>query len=110
MPPVGSEGLDPGPHLDLPGPGVARLTDEVKIALRDRIRIEHGATPLRIGPARGTNAAVDDHVPDMHAVRMQLARHGLCETSKSEFPHGEGCGARIALDAGGRAGEQDRAL
>src|ERR1700732_2448202 len=105
-----SEGLDPRPDLDLPGPRVTRLADEVEIALRDRIRIKRGVASVGIGPARRPNAPVDDDMADVNALRMQLARHGLREAPQRELSHGEGRGARISLHARGSAGEDNRAL
>src|SRR5215210_5560150 len=42
-----SEGLDPGPQLDLPGPGAARLAQDLDVALGDRVGVERAVRPVR---------------------------------------------------------------
>src|ERR1700735_2537400 len=82
--------LEPGPQLDLPGPGTAMLPQQIEIALRNGIRIEHGVRLVRrIGPARAQNAAVDDNMGDVDALRLQLPRHALRQPAQRELAHGE---------------------
>ena len=47
---------------------------------------------------------------DMDALRRQFARHALRQPAQRELAHRERRRLRIALDAGGRPGEQDRAM
>ena len=61
-------------------------------------------------PARAADAAVDDDMGDMDALRRQFARHALRQAAQREFAHGERRRLRIALDAGRGAGEQDGAV
>ena len=56
------------------------------------------------------DAAVDDDMRHVDALRLQLARHALREPAQRELAHRERRRLRIALDAGGGAGEQDRAV
>src|SRR5690348_8156829 len=78
---AGSENLDPGAQLDLPGPGAAVLAVQLQIGLGDRIGIEHpvGAALIGARVARAADAAVDDDMPDMDVERLQFAREALCE-------------------------------
>src|SRR3954447_11695143 len=103
--------LHPGPQLQLPAPGAARLLQHVPVALRDGIGIEHRIRLLRRFRARyAPDAAIDHEMRDMDALRRQFARHALRQPAQCEFAHRERCGLRIALDAGRSAGEQDRAV
>src|ERR1051326_2936286 len=105
---AGSEILDPGTELDLPGPGAALLPVEIEIAVGNGVRIEQ-----RVGAARGAlrvgDSAVDHDVADMDVLRLQLAREALGEAAQRELAHREGGRARVAFDAGAGAREQDRA-
>ena len=47
---------------------------------------------------------------NVDSLRPELARGALRQTAQRKFPHGECGGSREALDARGRAGEQDRAV
>src|SRR6188472_1738254 len=108
---VASELLDPGPHFHFPGPCAARLLQHVPVAQGNGIGIQHRVRPIGGLAARGAaNAAVDDEMRDMNALRRQFARHALRQPAQRELAHREGIGLRIALDAGGRPGEQDRAM
>src|SRR5215469_2979412 len=70
-----SEGLDPGPQLDLQRPGAARLPQHLDISLRDRVGIERAVrTVRRIRPPRAAYAAIDDEMGDVDAFWSQLAR------------------------------------
>src|SRR5215472_6611313 len=61
----GSEGFDPGPQLDLQGPGAARLTQDLDIGLRDRVGIEGAVRALcRIGAPRAAHTAISDEMGD----------------------------------------------
>src|SRR5439155_9237784 len=75
---IASKLLHPGPQLQLPAPGTARLLQNVPIALRDRIGIEHRIRLVRgLGTRRAADAAVDDEMRDMDAVRREFACHAL---------------------------------
>src|SRR6185437_1030047 len=68
--------LHPGPQFHLRGPGAARLLQHVPIAHRDRVGIEKRVRPLgRIEPRGAADAAIDDKMRDMDALRRQFARH-----------------------------------
>src|ERR1700719_157376 len=76
--------LDPGPQLDLPGPGAAVLAVDVQIALRDGLGGEHSVIAARGGPdiaARPRDAAVDDEMADMDVLGCELAGHALGEAA-----------------------------
>ncbi len=61
-------------------------------------------------PARRADAAVDDDMRDMDALRRQLARHRLRQPAQRELAHGERRRLRIALHAGRGAGQEHRAV
>src|SRR6476620_823071 len=106
-----SEFLDPGSQFHFPRPRAARLLQYAPITQGNRIGIEHRVRPVgRLGANRTANAAVDDEMRDMNALRRQFARHALRQSAQREFAHRERRRLRIALDAGGCAGEQDRAM
>src|SRR6266849_5373589 len=62
----GSERLDPGPQLDLPGPSAAVLAVEVEILLGDGVGVEQAvrAAPAGTRIARLADTAVDDEMTD----------------------------------------------
>src|SRR6266849_8912959 len=100
--------LHPRPQFQLPGPGAARLLQHVPVTEGNGVGVEHRIRPvLRFGARGASKAAVDDEMRDVNSLRRQFARHALGEPAQREFSHREGCGSRIALDAGGSAGEQD---
>src|SRR5215468_4091396 len=91
-----SELFDPGPQLHFPGPGAARLLQHVPVAQRDGVGIEHGVRPVGgFGPRCAADAAVDDEMRDMNALRRQLARHALRQSAERELAHRERRGLRI---------------
>src|SRR5580704_11322412 len=103
--------LHPRPQFQFPGPGAARLLQHVPVALRDGVGIEHGSGPVGGLDTRGAaDAAVDHEMRDMDALRRQFARHALRQAAQRELAHRKRRRLRIALDAGGGAGEQDRAV
>ena len=69
-----------------------------------------GVLDRRAGRARVADAAVDDEVRHVDALRLQLARQRLRQAAQRELAHGERRRLRIALHAGRGAGEEDRAL
>src|SRR5229473_3062959 len=97
----GSERLDPGPQLDLPGPSAAVLAVEVEILLGDGVGVEQAvrAAPAGTRIARLADTAVDDEMTDMDVLRRQFAGKALRQPAETELAHGEGDRARIALDA-----------
>src|SRR5258708_3681797 len=65
----GSELLDPGPELDLRGPGAARLAQHMKIGLGDGVGVEHRVGLVGgLGAPRAADAAVDDEMRDVNAL------------------------------------------
>src|SRR5438445_1222617 len=89
--------LHPWPQLDPPGPGAARLLQHVPVTLRDGVGVKHGMRAIRgFGTHRAADAAVDDKMPDVNALRRQLARHALREPAQRELAHRKGRGLRIA--------------
>src|ERR1700730_10051262 len=103
--------LHPWPQFQLPAPGAVRLLQQAEGAEGNGVGVEQQIRPFFKFGARGAaNAAIDDEMRDMNSLRRQFARHALGEPAQREFSHREGCGLRIALDAGGSAGEQDRAV
>src|SRR5580658_2422558 len=107
-----SEFLDPRPQLHLPGPGAAVLAVDMEIGGGDGVGVEERIVS-RLSPAGVAglaDAAVDDEMADMDVLGRKLAGEALREAAQAELAHGEGCRAGIALDAGGCAGEEDRAV
>src|SRR5580693_5296343 len=110
-PPYGlvSKLLHPWPQFHLPGPGAARLLQDAPIAFRDRVGIEHGVRAIGwVDAGRAADAAINDEMRDVNALRRQFARHALRQSAQRELAHRERRRLRIALHARGRAGEQDR--
>src|SRR5271167_2285338 len=92
--------LDPGPQLDFPGPGRARLMEHAEIGRGDRVGVQHAVGLIRrLDPAGIADRAVDDEVGDMDALRRQLARHALGEAAQRELAHRERRRQRVTLDA-----------
>src|SRR6202011_5536255 len=86
-----SEPLDPRPELYLPGPGAARLSQDVQIGLRNGIGVEHRVGLVRsLGSARIADPAVDHEMRDVNALRREFARHALRQSTKRELAHREG--------------------
>src|SRR6476619_7269774 len=82
--------LDPRPQFQFPGPGTARLLQHVPVAQRNGIGIEHRIRSVGGLGARGAaNAAVDDEMRDVIALRRQFARHALGEAAQRELAHCE---------------------
>src|SRR5260221_10677555 len=103
--------LHPWPQFHFPGPGAARLLQHAPVTQGNGIGIEHRIRPVGWLSARGAaNAAVDDEMRDVNALRRQFARHALGKAAQRELAHRERRRLRIALDARGSAGEQDRAV
>ncbi len=103
--------LHPRPQFHLPGPGAARLAQYVPVTQGNRIGVEHRVRPVgRLSARRAADAAVDDEVRDMDALRRQFARHALRQPAQRELAHGERRRLGVALDAGRGAGEQDGAV
>src|SRR5689334_23485146 len=86
-----SERLDPGPQLDLPSPGAARLAVELEVGGGDGIGVEQAvrAAPLGARVARLTDGPVDDEMADMDVLRRELAGEALREAAQAEFAHGK---------------------
>src|SRR5260370_32692526 len=85
-----SELLHPGPQLDLPGPGAARLVQQVHIAFGDRVGVEQAVGLVGgLGAAVAADAAVDYHVRDMDALRGELPPHALLPAPPRELSHCE---------------------
>jgi hypothetical protein len=61
----------------------------------------------RIGPTVAANAAVDHDMADMNTLRRQLTRHALRQSAQRKLAHRKRSRLRIALYAGGSAGEND---
>ena len=81
-----------------------------QIGRGDRIGIERAIGLVRrLGPRRTADPAVDDEMRHVDALRRQFARQALRQAAQRELAHREGRRVRIALHAGGRAGQQDRA-
>src|SRR5262249_15621244 len=92
--------LRPGPHLDLPAPGAAVLSEQMHVARRDGVGVEQAVGPVRrYRPAFAADAAVDDHVADVNAGRRQLARDALREAAQRELAHRKRRRLSIALHA-----------
>src|SRR4051812_37352059 len=97
-----SEPFQPRTYFNFPGPGAAFLADEVEIALGDRVRVQQaGIAGLR--PPRAADAAVDHHMRDVDALRVQLARRGLRQAAQRELAHRERRAFRVALNPGAGA-------
>src|ERR1700687_5355507 len=106
-----SEFLDPGPQLDLPGPGTARLAQDFEIGLGDPVGIERAVRPVvRIRAPRAAHPAVDHEMGDMDALGPEFSRRALRQTAQGELAHREGRREREPLDAGAGAGQEDRAM
>src|ERR1051326_615801 len=106
------ERLHPRPELHFPCPGTAVLSMDVEVGPGDRIGLQEAvsATLTRAWIALLLDAAVYDEMRDVDVLGLQLTRHALSETAQAEFPHGERRRLGVALDAGGGAREQDRAV
>src|SRR5262249_21945186 len=103
--------LHPWPQFQLPGPGAARLLQHIPVAQGNSIGIEECIRPVgRIWPRGAADAAVDDEMRDVDALRRQFARYALRQPAQRELAHREWRGLWVALHAGGGAGEQDRAM
>src|SRR4029078_7795437 len=97
--------LDPRPQFQLPGPGAARLLQHVPVARGNGVGVEHRVRPVGGFSARRTaDAAVDDEMRDMNALRRQFARHALGQSTQRELAHRKRRRLGIALDAGRRPG------
>ena len=85
-----SEGLDPRPQLDLPGPGAAWLLEHVHVRGCNRIGVEESVRPCRVGrPASAADSAVDDEMADMDPLWRQFAGHALSQTAQRKLSHRE---------------------
>src|SRR5258708_15827363 len=104
--------LDPGPQLDLPGPGAARLAVQREIGLGDRVRVEEPVRAAFVGArvAFLGDAAIDNDVAYMDILRLQFASEALREAAQGKFAHRERRRIWIALDRGAGPGEEDRAV
>src|SRR6266571_9299630 len=76
-----SEFLHPGPQVELLGPGAARLAVEAIVVFGDGVGIEHvvrysAAASVLDGFGRA-DAAIDEHVGHVYALRVQFASHAL---------------------------------
>ena len=100
--------LDPGTHLDLPGPDAARLRKQVHIGGRNCVGVEVRVL-IVVRRASRTDSAVDDDMRDVDALGRELARHALRESAQRELAHRERRRLREPLDAGRSAGEEHRA-
>ena len=86
------------------------LPQQIEIALRNGVRIEHAVGLIgRIGPTVAADAAIDDDVSDVNALRRKLARHALRQSAQRELAHGERRRLGITLHARRRAGQKDGA-
>ena len=69
---------------------------QIKIALRNSIWIEHGVGLVRrIGPARAQNAAIDDDMRDVNALPGRSSRAMLWASPRSAnlpMANGADCG------------------
>src|SRR5581483_6597066 len=91
-----SEFFHPGPQFHFPAPGAAWLLQHAPVAERDRIRIEKRIRPVGGVCARGAaDAAINDEMRDVKALRRQLALHALREPAQREFSHRERCRLRV---------------
>src|SRR5229473_366566 len=62
--------LHPGPQFHFPGPGAARLLQHVPVTQGNGVGIEHRIRLVgRLGARGAANAAVDDEVRDVNALR-----------------------------------------
>src|ERR1700739_2748619 len=103
--------LDPRPQFQFPGPGAARLLQDIPVAQRNRIGIEHRVRPVRrLGSRCAAAGALDHEMGDMDALRRQFAGERLRKAPQAELAHCEGGGLGIALHAGGGTGEQHCAM
>src|SRR5580704_19411644 len=104
--------LNPRPQLDLPGPGAARLAVQRQIGLGDRVGVEQpvGAALVGAGIRLFGDAAVDHDMADMDVLRLQFAGKALREAAQRELAHRKRRRARVTLDRGAGAGEEDRAV
>src|SRR5260370_41569849 len=106
-----SECLDPGPQLDLQGPGATRLAQHFEIGLGDRVGVERAVRAVvRVGAPGAAHPAIDDEMGDVDAFGAELPSGALGEAAQGELAHREGGGMGGALDAGAGAGEEDGAL
>src|SRR5262249_37901764 len=107
-----SELLDIGPEIQLERPHARRLQVQLIVRLRDRVGIEHcirAALGYAAALAVALDLAVDDDVGYVDALRLEFARHALRERAQPEFAAGKVVEIRAPAQAGGRAGEEDRA-
>jgi hypothetical protein len=90
----------------------AVLAVDVEIGLGDGVGLQEAVVAAcgASGIALLLDAAVDDEMGDVDVLRREFPGHALGEATQPELAHGEGCGERIALDAGRGAGEEDRAV
>src|SRR6185295_9475964 len=84
-----SEFLEPGPELELPGPGAAMLPVDIQVALRDLVGQQHAVIAAIRGPRvlSRPDAAVDHEMRDVDVLRRQLARHALRQAAQRELAH-----------------------
>ena len=97
-------------------PGAARLAMDVPVVLDDRLDAQQPVGTgllLAVGHARqqplALDAAVDDDMGDMEALRPELARHRLDHEAQSALGGVEGGEARPAAQRARGAGEDHRA-
>src|ERR1700730_18313931 len=105
---LGSERLDPRPHLDLKRPSAARLAQDIEVGLGNRLGIERTVRPVvRVRVPGAANTAVDHEMRDMDPLWPQFSRRALRQATKRELAHGERRGVRVALYTRAGAGQQD---
>src|SRR3954453_20995742 len=89
--------LDPRPQLHFPGPGAARLLQHIPVTQGNGIGIEHRIRPVgRLATRCAANAAIDNEMRDVDALRSQFACHALRKPAQRELAHRKRRGLRIA--------------
>src|SRR5689334_5532342 len=113
---LASKALLERPEVDLVRPRRPRLPMDLPIRLRDRVDAEQAvlaAFGQQLRPAAqqplAKDAAVDDDVGDMQALRAELAGHALGDHPEAGLGRGEVREARLAAQAARGAGEDHRA-
>src|SRR5205807_1758694 len=98
--------------LNVRSPRAAMLSVQVEIGLGNGVRVEASVGTLRRETLRATgwfvNAAVDHYLGDVDILWLKLPRHTLYQTSQPKLAYGKGWGVRIAFDARGSPGKQNR--
>src|SRR5262245_39673549 len=106
-----SKALGERAQIHLMGPCRGMLRRQIETGLRDRLRRHAGRrsskTPLSLNLV---DQSVEHEMGDMHANGTELARQRLRQPAQRKFGRSKRRKSGAAADAGGGAGENDRAL